>query len=127
MSALILELKQGEAMIVNGAVIRFQTRARLEVTTQARFLFGKQIMQPEEARTPARRIYFALQRAYIGDDETRPAALAEARCLIACARAVADPARHDVLDRMLAAIADVPAFEALKLARQLIREESATP
>ncbi len=125
MSALILELKQGEAMIVNGAVIRFKTRTRLEVNTQARFLFGKQIMQAEDARTPAQRIYYALQQAYIGEEEDRPAALVEARCLIACERAVASPDRQAVLERMLAVTADAPAFEALKLARQIIREEAA--
>ncbi len=82
MSALILELKQGESMILNGAVIRFKTRTRLELNTQARFLFGKQIMREEEATTPARRAYYAVQQAYIGDEPVRPGALASARALI---------------------------------------------
>ena len=60
MSTLVLELRQGDLMVVNGAPIRFRTRARLELTAHARFLFGKQIMAPEQANTPARRLYFAL-------------------------------------------------------------------
>ena len=65
MSTLVLELRQGDMMIVNGAPIRFRNRARIELTAKARFLFGKQLMTPDMADTPARRIYFALQTAYI--------------------------------------------------------------
>jgi flagellar protein FlbT len=68
MSTLVLELRQGEMMIVNGAPIRFRSKSRIELTAHARFLFGKQIMSPDEVDSPARRIYFALQSAYIGDD-----------------------------------------------------------
>ena len=73
MSTLVLELRQGDMMIVNGAPIRFRNRARIELTARARFLFGKQLMTPEMANSPARRIYFALQTAYIGDHDERRA------------------------------------------------------
>jgi len=127
MSALILELKQGESMILNGAVIRFKTRTRLELNTQARFLFGKQIMQECEAVTQAQRIYYAVQQAYIGDDASRPAALVRARALVEALRdaAAGQPAR-DVLEQLLSIMADGAGFEALKLARQIIREEALT-
>jgi hypothetical protein len=49
MSTLVLELRQGEVMIVNGAPIRFRTKSRIELTAKARFLFGKQIMAPDQA------------------------------------------------------------------------------
>ena len=71
MSTLVLELRQGDMMVVNGAPIRFRNRTRIELAAKARFLFGKQIMPPEAATTPARRIYFALQTAYIGTEEER--------------------------------------------------------
>lgn len=122
MSALILELKQGEMMILNGAVIRFKTRARLELTTRARFLFGKQIMLEEEATTPARRLYYMIQQAYIGDDEVRAPALAEARRLIGDLRAREDEAGQSLLDAVLESLRDGAGFEALKRARQLSRD-----
>ncbi len=75
MSNLVLELRQGEVMIVNGAPIRFRTRSRIELTAKARFLFGKQIMPPDQVDSPARRIYFALQSAYIGSETEREAGL----------------------------------------------------
>ena len=53
MSTLVLELRQGDMMVVNGAPIRFRNRARIELAARARFLFGKQIMAPETATTLA--------------------------------------------------------------------------
>jgi flagellar biosynthesis repressor protein FlbT len=91
MSNLVLELRQGEMMIINGAPIRFRTKSRIELTAKARFLFGKQIMAPDEADSPARRIYFALQSAYIGAEEERANGLIAARELIAANK---PPRRH---------------------------------
>lgn len=70
-------------MILNGAVIRFKTRARLELNSHARFLFGKQVMEPQEATTPARRVYYALQQAYTGPEALREEHFARARQMIA--------------------------------------------
>ena len=67
MSNLVLELRQGEMMIVNGAPIRFRTKTRIELTAKARFLFGKQIMAPEQADSPARRIYFPVMMMYLDE------------------------------------------------------------
>lgn len=123
MSALILELKQGESMILNGAVIRFKTRTRLELSTQARFLFGKQIMREEEATTPARKAYYALQQAYIGIEAERPGALQAARALIGACRDEDGARAGPDWDALLAVSAGEAGFEALKLARQMIRAE----
>ena len=41
MSNLVLELRQGDVMVINGAPIRFRTKSRIELTAKARFLFGK--------------------------------------------------------------------------------------
>lgn len=110
-------------MILNGAIIRFKTRTRLELNSQARFLFGKQIMQPEDAATPARRAYYALQQAYIGADEDRPDALIAARKLISGYRDAAQGPARQVWERLLEASAEEAGFEALKQARVLIRAE----
>ena len=124
MSNLVLELRAGEVMIVNGAPIRFRTKSRLELTAHARFLFGKQIMQPDEADSPARRIYFALQCAYIGEADERPGGLAAARELVtAFKEATSSPLAREILDRaMIAADAD-DCYGALKLVRRIIRHE----
>ena len=48
MSNLVLELRPGEVMVINGAPIRFRMKTRIELTSHARFLFGKQLMPPDE-------------------------------------------------------------------------------
>ncbi len=124
MSTLVLELRQGDMMIVNGAPIRFRNRTRIELTAKARFLFGKQLMTPDMADTPARRIYFALQTAYIGDHEERQPGLAEARRLIAeFKEATTSKLARDYLDRALTAAEEDQCYVALKFARRVMRHE----
>jgi flagellar protein FlbT len=126
MSNLVLELRQGETMIVNGAPIRFRTKTRIELTAKARFLFGKQIMPPDQADSPARRIYFALQTAYIGADDERGGGLAAARSLVDEFKVATTSAlARDILDRALHAAETDDCYQALKLARRIIRHEDA--
>jgi flagellar protein FlbT len=126
MSTLVLELRQGDTMIVNGAPIRFRTKSRIELTAHARFLFGKQIMRPDEADTPARRIYFALQSAYIGTEDERARALVAARDLIdQFSAATTSPLAREILHRALRLAESDQCYQALKLARRIIRHEDA--
>jgi flagellar protein FlbT len=126
MSTLVLELRQGDMMIVNGASIRFRNKVRIELAAKARFLFGKQIMPPDGADTPARRIYFALQTAYIGTDEERVSGLSDARQLIlSFQEATTSALAREILERaMIAAEAD-DCYAALKLVRRVMRHEDA--
>lgn len=124
MSTLVLELRQGDLMVVNGAPIRFRNRARIELTAKARFLFGKQLMTPETASSPARRIYFALQTAYIGDEDEREAGLTIARRLIGDFQAATTSSlARDLLDRALSAAEADECYQALKLVRRVMRHE----
>lgn len=124
LSTLVLELRQGDLMVVNGAPIRFRSRTRIELAARARFLFGKQIMAPEGANTPARRIYFALQTAYIGADEEREGGRTAARNLIAeFQEATTSATARDLLAQALAAAEGDDGYVALKLARRVMRHE----
>jgi flagellar protein FlbT len=124
MSNLVLELRQGEVMIVNGAPIRFRTRARIELTAKARFLFGKQIMPPDQVDSPARRIYFALQSAYIGSEPEREAGLNSARHFIAdFQNSTTSDLVRTMLDKALFEAEQDNCYEALKLVRRVIQHE----
>lgn len=113
-------------MVVNGAAIRFRTKTRLELTAHARFLFGRQIMPPDAAITPARRIYFALQTAYIGDDAERAAGLAEASGLIAeFQAATTSKMAAALLDQALSCARAGKCYHALRLARRVMQHEDA--
>ena len=124
MSNLVLELRQGEVMIVNGAPIRFRTRSRIELTAKARFLFGKQIMAPDQADTPARRIYFALQSAYIGNETEREQGIEAVRHFIAeFQQATTSDTVRQTLDQILVAAEADDCYQALKLVRRVIQHE----
>ncbi len=126
MSNLVLELRQGDMMVVNGAAIRFRSRTRIELTAHARFLYGRQIMSPQEANTPARRIYFALQTAYIGDEQERKHGLADSEILIeAFKAATTSPSAIALLDGALAHARADRCYHALRLARRVVRHEDA--
>ena len=126
MSNLVLELRQGDMMVVNGAAIRFRSRTRIELTAHARFLFGRQIMAPQEADTPARRIYYALQTAYIGDEAERCEGLADAADLIdAFKLATTSASAAALLDGALACARADQCYHALRLARRVVRHEDA--
>jgi flagellar protein FlbT len=126
MTNLVLELRQGEFMVVNGAPIRFRTKARIELAGHARFLFGKQIMGPGEANSPARRIYFALQTSYIGMDDERPGGLASAGALINEFRCnTTSELAREILDRAWQAAEADDCYKALKLIRRIMRHEDA--
>lgn len=70
---LCISLKDGEKMIINGAVMRAVGRTNLVVENQVALLRGREVMSPEEAVTPARRLYFACMLAYIGSEERQGA------------------------------------------------------
>ncbi|MDD2861199.1 MAG: flagellar biosynthesis repressor FlbT [Acidiphilium sp.] len=126
MSVLVLELRQGDVMVLNGAPIRFRTKSRIELTAKARFMFGKQILRPDEVDSPAKRIYFALQTAYIGTEDEREVALVRAQSLIEEFKAATTSAlAREILDKALGFARADDCYEALKLARRIMRHEAA--
>lgn len=61
-----LSLKPGERFVVNGAVLQNgDRRAILLLQNKASILREKDIIQPEEANTPAKRIYFPIMMMYL--------------------------------------------------------------
>jgi flagellar biosynthesis repressor protein FlbT len=126
MSTLVLEMRAGDLMVVNGASLRFRSRTRVELVARARFLFGKQVMVPEGANTPARRIYFALQCAYVGPDEEREGAMADAHRLVAeFQEATTSDMARQLLERSLALAEQDEWYQALRLVRHVMRHEAA--
>jgi flagellar biosynthesis repressor protein FlbT len=71
-----LSLKPGEKFVLNGAVVQNgDRRGVLLLQNKASVLREKDIMQPEEANSPSRRIYFPVMMMYI--DEANAGALHE--------------------------------------------------
>ncbi len=66
--SLRISLRDGEKMIVNGAIFRATGRTDLMIENPAAVLRGRDIMAPDEAVTPAQKLYFACMMAYIHPD-----------------------------------------------------------
>jgi flagellar biosynthesis repressor protein FlbT len=63
-----LSLKPGEKFVLNGAVLQNgERRGVLVLQNKASVLREKDIMQEEEANTPARRIYFPVMMMYLDE------------------------------------------------------------
>lgn len=61
-----LSLKPGEKFVLNGAVVQNgDRRGVLVLQNKASVLREKDIMQPEEANSPAKRIYFPVMMMYL--------------------------------------------------------------
>jgi flagellar protein FlbT len=67
-----LSLKPGEKFVLNGAVVQNgDRRGVLILQNKASVLREKDILQPEEADTPAKRIYFPVMMMYL-DESAAP-------------------------------------------------------
>ncbi len=111
-------------MVVNGATIRFRNKCRVELVSQARFLFGKQIMAEHEAETSIRQLYFRLQTAYVGPVEERAQAAIAVRELLRRLRGEARPDADAALGIVEDAFVEEDFYKALKMLRIMIQNEN---
>lgn len=66
--ALKLTLKPGERFVINGAVVQNgERRITLTIENKASILRSKDVMLPQDANTPVKRIYFAIMLLYLGE------------------------------------------------------------
>jgi flagellar biosynthesis regulator FlbT len=59
----------GERRYLNGAVIRLDRKATIELLSDAAFLLETHVIQASEATTPLRRVYFVVQVIGRGTDD----------------------------------------------------------
>ena len=60
-NTLKISLKANEKIYINGAVVRIDRKASLELLNDAQFLLESHVLQPDQASTPLRQLYFILQ------------------------------------------------------------------
>lgn len=118
-----ITLRAGEKVAVNGAVLRAPRRMTVELLNGAAVLRGREIMTPEEATTPARRLYFATMMAYLEPErlteyqETIVAALSEVQAVLPAGEA------HPTTCAFAREVASQRYYPALSACRRLIRLE----
>ena len=128
MSVLLLDMRPNDMIIINGAPIRVHGRVRLELNGHARFLFGKQIMAPGENNSPARRIYYAIQTAYIGNEDERGAGRADAqRFCDDFAEATTSEMVRKLLAEAMHAVGEDRCYQALKIVKRIMDGDKQLP
>ena len=66
-----LSLKPGEKFVLNGAVLtNGDRRVSLVIENKASILRDRDILQADEANTPAKRIYFPIMMLYLDPDQS---------------------------------------------------------
>ena len=120
-----LSLKPGERFVLNGAVVQNgDRRGVLVLQNKASVLREKDIMQPEEAVTPARRIYLPVMMMYLDEASAHQYFEEFSKRLAEFMGAISNP---DVLADCVVVSKHVLAreyYKALMACRQLIEYES---
>ena len=60
-NTLKISLKPNEKIYINGAVIRVDRKVTVELMNDVQFLLESHVIQPEDASTPLKQLYFILQ------------------------------------------------------------------
>ena len=117
-----LELKSGDKFIINGAVIENAgPNTKLLVHNQSAILRQKEIMSAEDSTTPASRVYFALQCAYIFPDKMD-------HYLTLFERSARDyleasPSAASIIDAIIEEVRHDRLYRSLKAAQDLLKHE----
>lgn len=121
--ALIIHLKKDAQVIVNGAVLDNASgrTISLAVRNNAAILRGSEILAPSAATTPASRIYFALQCAYLFPDRRDEHLVTFSDLLTSYLEAA--PSAAPLVAAVIEAIESGHLYEALKRAQFFIWHE----
>jgi flagellar biosynthesis repressor protein FlbT len=120
-----ITLRAGERFFINGAVIRIDRKASIELLNDVTFLLENHVMQAKDATTLARQIYFSVQ-VMLMDPSATSSATPLARTLIQTALdAYATPELIAGLRGVSESLARGRNFEAMKTLRALFALEDA--
>jgi flagellar biosynthesis repressor protein FlbT len=120
-----LDFKSGDKLVINGAVVEnIGHNASFLIHNEAAILREKEILTDSETGTPAARVYFALQCAYIFQEK-------EAHYLNLFRQFLSDyvaaaPSAKEVGDQISAAVDSGKIYKGLKLTQKLIDHEIKT-
>ncbi len=118
-----IKLPAKEKIIINGAVIENAGEATTIILhNRVDILRRKEVMSEGEATTPARRVYYALQCAYLFDTDREQYLQLFER--LANDYQEAAPSARPILSKLKATIAEEKYYDALRDTQELIDHES---
>jgi flagellar protein FlbT len=114
-----ITLRAGEKLYINGAVIRVDRKATIELLNDVTFLLENHVMQAEQATTPLRQLYFAVQVMLMDPGATAAATTLSRRLMESAQQAFETPLIVAGLTTIAGHIDRGRNFEALKALRAL--------
>lgn len=122
--ALKITLKPNEKIYVNGAVIKTDRKVSLEFLNDVDFLLEAHVMQPEQAVTPLRQLYFIVQVMLMTPGDTASARELFRNSLPMVLACFDDQRLLSALKHVDQLVAEGQVFEALKLLRNFFDLET---
>jgi flagellar protein FlbT len=122
-----ITLRAGERSFINGAVIRIDREASIELLNEVTFLLENHVMQAEQATTLVRQIYFAVQIMLMDPTAAASAAPLAASLIESAMGAYRSPELTAGLKSAAASLVRGRNFEALKALRGLFALEDKEP
>ena len=118
-STLRISLKSGERIFVNGAVLRVDRKVAIEFLNDVTFLLENHVLQPEQATTPLRQLYFIAQMALINPEGAEQSIAMFRKSVIMLLSCFKNDEVLAELKRVDALVTQGRVFEALKAIRGL--------
>lgn len=118
-STLRISLKSGERIFVNGAVLRVDRKVAIEFLNDVTFLLENHVLQPEQATTPLRQLYFIAQMALINPEGAEQSIAMFRKSVIMLLSCFKNEEVLAELKRVDALVTQGRVFEALKAIRGL--------
>lgn len=118
-STLRISLKSGERIFVNGAVLRVDRKVAIEFLNDVTFLLENHVLQPEQATTPLRQLYFIAQMILINPEGAEQSIALFRKSIIMLLSCFKNEEVLAELKRVDALTTQGRAFEALKAIRAL--------
>jgi flagellar biosynthesis repressor protein FlbT len=118
-----ITLRAGERLFINGAVIRLDRKASIELLNDVTFLLENHVMQADAATTLVRRIYFAVQIMLMEPNAAANAAPLARSLIQSALGAYCAPELAAGLKNVAASLARGRNFEAMKALRGLFALE----
>jgi flagellar protein FlbT len=85
MKPFCINLKSGEKIFINGAVLRVDRKVSIEFLNDVTFLLEAHVMQADQTTTPCRQLYFIVQTMLIDPSNANTAKrLFDASCVDLC-------------------------------------------
>ena len=109
-----INLRAGEKLYLNGAVLRADRKVSLELMNDAAFLLEAHVMSPDKATTPLRQLYFVVQMMLMNPQDAVQARRVFAISLEAMTAAYDDAGVQAVLASCERQVASDRFFDALK-------------